>query len=30
LSLAQWALAAFVLTVILVPLGIMRNRRTAR
>jgi disulfide bond formation protein DsbB len=30
LSLAQWALAAFVLTVILVPLGIMRNRRTVR
>jgi disulfide bond formation protein DsbB len=30
LSLAQWALAAFVLTVILVPLGIVRNRRTVR
>ncbi|WP_449429779.1 disulfide bond formation protein B [Pseudomonas putida] len=27
LSLAQWALVAFVLTVILVPLGIYRNRR---
>ncbi|WP_028695958.1 disulfide bond formation protein B [Pseudomonas cremoricolorata] len=27
LSLAQWALVAFVLTAILVPLGILRNRR---
>jgi disulfide bond formation protein DsbB len=27
LSLAQWALVAFVLTAILVPLGIYRNRR---
>ena len=27
LSLAQWALVAFVLTVILVPLGIYRNRK---
>ncbi|MGC5703665.1 disulfide bond formation protein B [Pseudomonas sp. NFXW11] len=27
LSLAQWALLAFVLTVILVPLGITRNRK---
>ena len=27
LSLAQWALVAFVLTVILVPLGIYRNRQ---
>jgi disulfide bond formation protein DsbB len=27
LSLAQWALLAFVLTAILVPLGIYRNRR---
>ncbi len=27
LSLAQWALVAFVLTFILVPLGIYRNRR---
>lgn len=30
LSLAQWALIAFVLTVILVPAGIIRNRRKAR
>ncbi|WP_268799787.1 disulfide bond formation protein B [Pseudomonas huanghezhanensis] len=30
LSLAQWALIAFVLTVILVPVGIIRNRRKAR
>ncbi|MNE93479.1 disulfide bond formation protein B [compost metagenome] len=29
LSLAQWALVAFVLTAILVPLGIYRNRRQA-
>ncbi|HEK1685999.1 TPA: disulfide bond formation protein B [Pseudomonas putida] len=29
LSLAQWALAAFILTAILVPLGIYRNRRRA-
>jgi len=29
LSLAQWALVAFVLTVVLVPLGIIRNRRKA-
>lgn len=29
LSLAQWALIAFVLTVILVPAGIIRNRRKA-
>ena len=27
LSLAQWALVAFVLTAVLVPLGIVRNRR---
>ena len=27
LSLAQWALVAFVLTVVLVPLGIYRNRQ---
>ncbi|QTT87073.1 disulfide bond formation protein B [Pseudomonas chlororaphis] len=27
LSLAQWALVAFVLTLVLVPLGIIRNRR---
>ncbi|EIK97652.1 disulfide bond formation protein B [Pseudomonas sp. M47T1] len=27
LSLAQWALVAFVLTTVLVPLGIYRNRR---
>ncbi|MBF8779513.1 disulfide bond formation protein B [Pseudomonas fulva] len=27
LSLAQWALLAFILTVVLVPLGIYRNRR---
>ncbi|WP_409299672.1 disulfide bond formation protein B [Pseudomonas sp. KCJK8993] len=27
LSLAQWALLAFVLTVILVPLGVVRNRK---
>lgn len=27
LSLAQWALVAFVLTVILVPLGVYRNRQ---
>ncbi|QXI29511.1 disulfide bond formation protein B [Pseudomonas vanderleydeniana] len=30
LSLAQWALVAFVLTVVLVPLGIYRNRKNAR
>jgi len=30
LSLAEWALIAFVLTVILVPLGIIRNRRNVR
>ena len=30
LSLAQWALIAFVLTVILVPAGIIRNRMKAR
>lgn len=30
LSLAQWALAAFVLTVLLVPTGIIRNRMKAR
>ena len=30
LSLAQWALLAFVLTAILVPLGIYRNRRHTR
>ncbi|MEB0040443.1 MULTISPECIES: disulfide bond formation protein B [unclassified Pseudomonas] len=30
LSLAQWALVAFVLTIVLVPLGIMSNRRSAR
>lgn len=29
LSLAQWALLAFALTVILLPLGIIRNRRRA-
>lgn len=29
LSLAQWALVAFVLTLILVPLGVWRNRRKA-
>ena len=29
LSLAQWALLAFVLTVVLVPLGIWRNRRSS-
>ena len=29
LSLAQWALVAFVLTAVLVPLGIWRNRRQA-
>lgn len=29
LSLAQWALVAFVLTAILVPLGVYRNRRKA-
>jgi disulfide bond formation protein DsbB len=29
LSLAQWALVAFVLTVVLVPLGILSNRRKA-
>jgi disulfide bond formation protein DsbB len=29
-SLAQWALFAFVLTAILVPAGIIRNRRNAR
>ena len=29
LSLAQWALVAFVLTAVLVPLGIYRNRRQA-
>lgn len=27
LSLAQWALVAFVLTTVLVPLGVMRNRK---
>lgn len=27
LSLAQWALLAFILTAVLVPLGIYRNRR---
>lgn len=27
LSLAQWALVAFVLTIVLVPLGVWRNRR---
>ncbi|MCK9797727.1 disulfide bond formation protein B [Pseudomonas chlororaphis] len=27
LSLAQWALVAFVLTVVLVPLGVVRNRK---
>lgn len=30
LSLAQWALVAFVLTAILVPMGIIRNRRKHR
>ncbi len=30
LSLAQWALVAFVLTVVSVPLGIYRNRRQGR
>ncbi|MGV8916275.1 MAG: disulfide bond formation protein B [Pseudomonas sp.] len=30
LSLAQWALVAFVLTAVLVPLGILSNRRNAR
>jgi disulfide bond formation protein DsbB len=30
LSLAQWALIAFVLTVVLVPIGIIRNRRKYR
>jgi len=30
LSLAQWALVAFVLTVVLVPVGIIRNRMKAR
>jgi len=30
LSLAQWALLAFVLTLVLVPLGILRNRRRGR
>lgn len=30
LSLAQWALVAFVLTVVLVPLGIYRNRKNSR
>jgi protein dithiol:quinone oxidoreductase len=29
LSLAQWALVAFILTLILVPLGILSNRRKA-
>ena len=29
LSLAQWALVAFVLTAVLVPLGIYRNRNKA-
>ncbi|PVZ11212.1 MULTISPECIES: disulfide bond formation protein B [unclassified Pseudomonas] len=29
LSLAQWALLSFVLTAILVPLGVIRNRRRA-
>lgn len=30
LSLAQWALVAFVLTVVLVPVGVWRNRRPSR
>jgi disulfide bond formation protein DsbB len=30
LSLAQWALVAFVLTAVLVPLGVIRNRRKPR
>ncbi|WP_397449600.1 disulfide bond formation protein B [Pseudomonas sp. NA-150] len=30
LSLAQWALVAFVLTLVLVPLGILLNRRNGR
>jgi disulfide bond formation protein DsbB len=30
LSLAQWALVAFVLTLVLVPLGISRNRKNIR
>ena len=30
LSLAQWALVAFVLTAVLVPLLVMRNRKTLR
>lgn len=30
LSLAEWALVAFVLTVVLVPLGILHNRRSSR
>ncbi|VVN71780.1 disulfide bond formation protein B [Pseudomonas fluorescens] len=30
LSLAQWALVAFVLTIVLVPLGVSRNRRSIR
>ncbi|MET0612863.1 MAG: disulfide bond formation protein B [Pseudomonas caspiana] len=30
LSLAQWALVAFVLTVVLVPIGIIHNRRKYR
>ncbi|WP_263262587.1 disulfide bond formation protein B [Pseudomonas sp. RIT-PI-S] len=29
LSLAQWALVAFTLTVVLVPLGVWRNRRSS-
>jgi disulfide bond formation protein DsbB len=30
LSLAQWALVAFILTIVLVPLGVSRNRRSIR
>jgi disulfide bond formation protein DsbB len=30
LSLAQWALVAFVLTAVLVPIGVWRNRRSNR
>lgn len=30
LSLAQWALVAFVLTIVMVPLGVSRNRRSIR
>lgn len=29
LSLAQWALVAFILTAVLVPLGVWRNRRSS-